>query len=255
MLLDLSKYEGRLLHFWQRKCNKKQLHPGKLTWNLEITRLKMIIIWTKPSLLCFMLIFRGVHRVSQFLRLQDSFSFHFLVAVTHCFTVQEEGPNLNETTDHQKCYSSSFQRFSPYKMGRYQLQVGAHHFSCRCELTPVKPIEVCLFVGAPFPSIQDRQTGPTTCRNQLLNSTIHLMALPITFRMRNKNNLSFRFRNEKKAIERVGTFQFQTGPPTTYMYILYTYIDTCGIRYWVNNRCWFLKLKRVYCCMLCFLSV
>ena len=33
--------------------------------------------------------------MSQFLRLKDSFSFHFLVAVTHCFIVQEEGPNLS----------------------------------------------------------------------------------------------------------------------------------------------------------------
>ena len=170
------------------------------------------------------------------------------------FTVQEEGPNVNETTGHQKCYLSSFRRFGPYKMGRYQLQVGVHHFSCRCELTPVKPIEVRSFIGAPFHSIQDRQTGPTTCRNQLLNSTNHLMSLPIIwwflglapFRMHNKNNLSFRFPNEK-AIERAGTFQFQSGPPATYLYIYILY--TCGIGWIEDADFWNLNVFTVACCV------
>ena len=36
------------------------LHPGRLTWNLQITNLERKTIWTKPSRLCSMLIFRGV---------------------------------------------------------------------------------------------------------------------------------------------------------------------------------------------------
>ena len=37
-----------------------QIHPGRLTWNLQITHLERKIIWTKPPWLCSMLIFRGV---------------------------------------------------------------------------------------------------------------------------------------------------------------------------------------------------
>ena len=37
----------------------RKLHPGKLTWNLKIPPLKRKIIWTKPPLLCSMLIFQG----------------------------------------------------------------------------------------------------------------------------------------------------------------------------------------------------
>ena len=118
----------------------------------------------------------------------------------------------------------------------------------------MKPIEVRSFIGAPFHSIQDRQTGPTTCRNQLLNSTNHLMALPIIwwflglapFRMQNKNNLSFRFPNEK-AIERAGTFQFQSGPPATYLYIYIIY--TCGIGWIEDADFWNLNVFTVACCV------
>ena len=35
-------------------------NPWKLTWNLKITQLKRKIIWTKPPLLCSMLIFQIV---------------------------------------------------------------------------------------------------------------------------------------------------------------------------------------------------
>ena len=36
------------------------IHPGRLTWNVQITRLEGKMIWTKPPWLCSMLIFRGV---------------------------------------------------------------------------------------------------------------------------------------------------------------------------------------------------
>ena len=37
------------------------VHPGRLTWNLQITHLERKMIWTKPPLLCSMLIFQGVN--------------------------------------------------------------------------------------------------------------------------------------------------------------------------------------------------
>ena len=42
-----------------------RLHPGRLTWNLEINHLERKMIWTKPPWLCSMLIFQGVKNVTK----------------------------------------------------------------------------------------------------------------------------------------------------------------------------------------------
>ena len=50
---------------FEKKTPEPNLHPGRLTWNLQITHLERKMIWTKPPSLCSMLFFRGVRPCKQ----------------------------------------------------------------------------------------------------------------------------------------------------------------------------------------------
>ena len=51
--------EGGMIEWWWNDVSK-HTHPGRVTWNLQITHLERTMIKTKPPCLSSMLIFRGV---------------------------------------------------------------------------------------------------------------------------------------------------------------------------------------------------
>ena len=73
------------------------LHPGRLTWNLQITHLERKMIWTKPPWLWSILIFQGVSSTGRFSRILEGFRgqilfiFYWILRVigwkSHLFTV------------------------------------------------------------------------------------------------------------------------------------------------------------------------
>ena len=62
MWLDSQKQPVNTFVLWSQFCGSKVIHPGRLTWNLQITHLERKMIWTKHSWLCSMLIFGGVSK-------------------------------------------------------------------------------------------------------------------------------------------------------------------------------------------------
>ena len=84
------------MFFLQKKRGSFRIsfHPGKSTWNLKITNLQRKIIWTKPSLFCSMLIFRGVVHLNRwtFRPFRSIHTIHLCYNLHYTWRFQNQSP-------------------------------------------------------------------------------------------------------------------------------------------------------------------